>query len=494
MKLTFLKYITCLATSVVILGSCNKKFLEKTPGSLSFEGFYKTDAQAGQAINAAYYQLLTFWTNKVSFESDVLSDDAVKGQGSDLAALNSFDILNIDPASDPVKNNWADNYTGIYRCNLVLDNIQPDSDVKKRVLGEARFLRAFFYYRLAIRFGGLPLVTTALAEDQGLPRSSLDDTYQLIIDDLTEAEILLPYPADVPDANLGRATRGAATSLKGIVYLQWGRYQEAYSTLQEVVNNTGGHFNYGLTPNFIDLFKVASNNNRESVFDALAREGAAYEESNGFNYWVRPRNTSTIFGLGFCLPTQDLYDEFEPDDPRRAATILAPGDIISNEPVPGSATGDNVSNHPFQAAWAPETGYGCAKYVKDVFVGVNAERTGQNKRLIRYAEVLLAFAEAAYKVGGHDAEAWDAIGQVRQRAFGTNKPSPESDLFDAIVHERRVELALEGKRYFDLVRWGLAQQYLGPLGYRADTHGLYPIPVAEIDANKNQGFGQNDGY
>lgn len=486
-----IKYSLCFVLSAMICVSCKKDFLEKKPGYLSSEGFYQTDVQAEQAINAAYYQLLTFWTKNISFESDILSDDAVKGQGSDLSELTSFDILNIDPASGPVSGNWGDNYTGIYRCNLVLDNVAPDSDVKKRVLGEAHFLRAFFYYRLAIRYGGLPLSITTRNTDVNIPRSSLDQTYQLIIDDIVKAEGLLPYPADVTSSNVGRANRGAATSLKGIVYLQWGKYQEAYNALKEVVNNTGGKYNYGLTPNFLDIFQVASNNNQESVFDAQAREGANFDESNGFNFWVRPRNGSTIFGLGFCLPTQSLYNEFESDDPRRAATILAPGDIISNEPIPGNPS-DNVNLHPFQASWAPETGYGCAKYVKGVFVGNNAEKTGQNKRFIRYAEVLLAFAEAAYKTTGHDSEAWAAIMQVRHRAFGINKPSPYTNLFDAIVHERRVELGLEGKRYFDLVRWNLTQQYLGSLGYRPATKGLYPIPTAELNTNPN--MTQNDGY
>ncbi|SKD00878.1 Starch-binding associating with outer membrane [Chitinophaga ginsengisegetis] len=488
---TLVKYIACFLILFVLATSCKKDFLEKKPGYLSSEGFYQTDQQAEQAMNAAYYPLLSFWTNKVSFESDVLSDDAVKGQGSDLAALNSFDILNIDAASDPIKNNWADNYTGIYRCNLVLDNVQPDSDTKKRVLGEAHFLRAFFYYRLVIRYGGVSLSKTTLGGDIKLPRSTADETYQFIIDELSQAESLLPYPADVTSVNVGRANRGAASSLKGITYLQWGKYQDAYNVLKAVVSNAGGKFNYGLTPNFLDLFKVASNNNKESVFEAQTREGADFDQSNGFNFWVRPRNGSTIFGLGFCLPTKSLFDEFESGDPRRAASIFAPGDIISDEPIPGSS-GDNVNKHPFQAAWAPETGYGCAKYVKGIFVGNNAEKTGQNKRLIRYAEVLLAFAEAAYKTTGHDNEAWDAISQVRTRAFGYNKPSPHTQLFDAIVHERRVELALEGKRYFDLLRWGLADRYLGALGYRSETKGLYPVPIAELDANPNSR--QNAGF
>lgn len=487
-----IKYTVGLLLFVAICSSCNKEFLEKKPGYLSSEGFYQTDVQAEQAINAAYSQLLLFWTNKVSFESDVLSDDAVKGQGSDLSDLTSFDILNIDPASGPVNSNWADNYTGIYRCNLVLDHVQPDSDVKKRVLGEAYFLRGFFYYRLVIRFGGLPLSLTTIDSDINLPRSSVDETYQQIVDDLAKAEELLPYPVAVTSSNVGRANRGAASSLKGIVYLHWEKYQEAYNTLKEVVDNSGGQFNYGLTTNYLDIFKVSSNNNQESVFEAQTREGANFDESNGFNFWVRPRNGSTIFGLGFCLPTQSLLDEFESDDPRRAATIFVPGDIISDEPIPGSP-GDNVNQHPFEASWAPETGYGCAKYVKGIFVGNNAEKMGQNKRLIRYAEVLLAFAEAAYRTG-HDAEAWDAIMQVRRRAFGTDKPSPFNDLFDAIVHERRVELGLEGKRYFDLVRWGLAEQNLGNLGYRPERKGLYPIPTAELDANSNPDLQQNEGY
>jgi len=485
-----IRYSICFLFVAVFCSSCKKTFLETTPGYLNSAEFYKTDIQAEQAVNAAYAPLLSFWTNKISFESDVLSDDAVKGQGSDLSALTSFDILNIDPASDPVANIWSDNYKGVYRCNLVLDNVTSNTETKKRVLGEAHFLRAFYYYRLVVRYGALPLVKTTMNSETTTAKSTLDETYKFVIDELIEAEKLLPYPVDVSSVNAGRANKGTATCLKGIVYLHWGKFQQSYETLKDVVNNTGAKFNYGLTPKFIDIFKAVSNNNSESVFDALAREGAGFDESNGFNFWVRPRNGSTIFGLGFCLPTKSLFDEFEVDDPRRAATIFRQGDIISNEPVPG--TTDNVNLHPFESSWAPETGFGYAKYVKDVFVGTNAERTGQNKRMIRYAEVLLAFAEAAHKAGGHDLEAQSALMQVRQRAFGFAKPSPFTDLFEAIVHERRVELALEGKRYFDLVRWNLAQQYLGPLGYLSARKGLYPIPVAEL--NSNSKLSQNGGY
>ncbi|MEN6455723.1 MAG: RagB/SusD family nutrient uptake outer membrane protein, partial [Prolixibacteraceae bacterium] len=208
--------------------------------------------------------------------------------------------------------------------------------------------------------------------------------------------------------------------------------------------------------------------------------------SNGFNFWVRPRNGSTIFGLGFCMPTQDLVNEFEANDPRLRYTVIRDGDIISEE----------VKDYPFQAAWAPETGMSCGKYVVDVPVGVYAEKHEQNLKNIRYAEVLLGYAEAAFRVG-NKSEAAAKINMVRARARGGNTSvlpdvSSSDDLFNAIVHERRVELALEGKRYFDLVRWELAESELGALGYQPARKGLYPIPQTELDVNPN--LKQNTGY
>jgi hypothetical protein len=260
------------------------------------------------------------------------------------------------------------------------------------------------------------------------------------------------------------------------------KWQNAFDAYDQVIEST----NYSLQPSFGDLFKPEYDNGVESVFEIQYRGGEEFSYGNGFNFWVRPRNGSTIFGLGFCMPTQDLVDEFELGDPRLRYTVIREGDIISEE----------VKDFPFQSAWAPETGMSFGKYVVDIPVGGNAERHEQNLKQIRYAEVLLGYAEAAYRLG-NTTETVAKLNLIRQRARGGNALvlpdlTGSEDLFAAIVHERRVELALEGKRYFDLVRWGLATQELGPLGYQSARQGLYPIPQTELDVNPS--LTQNPGY
>jgi len=485
MKIT--RYIsgTILALLLMFATSC-EDFLDKSPnGALSTANFYKTEDDANAAINAAYTPLSGFWIENIAFERDIISDDAVKGQGIDLSALTNFDNLNINASDGVVSTLWGAFYQGILYCNLVLDNvpdIDMDAQVKDRVLGEAYFLRAYYYYNLAIRFGGVPLVKTTRGADKTPSKSSIDDTWAFIEEDLVAAAEKLPLKSSYGSDDIGRADKGAARSLLGIIYLFHEKWQDAYTTFGQVVNSG----EYSLLPNFGNLFLPEYDNASESVFETQAKEGEDAAYSNGFNFWVRPRNGSTIFGLGFCMPTQDLVGEFETGDPRLRLTVIRNGDIISEE----------VKDNPFNSAWAPETGMSCGKYVVDVPVGVYAEKHGQNMKNIRYAEVLLGYAEAAFRTGNKP-EAVAKINMVRARARAGNTgilPDVKvtDDVFAAIVHERRVELALEGKRYFDLVRWGLAEQELGSLGYQSARKGLYPIPQSELDVNPN--LKQNDGY
>jgi starch-binding outer membrane protein, SusD/RagB family len=481
------KYISVLFLSFLLLiGSSCEDILDKAPnGVLSTASFYKTGKDAEAAVNSAYTILLDFWVSNIAFEKDIISDDAVKGQGVDLGALTNFDNLNFIPGDGVVAAYWGIFYKGIHRCNLVLDYV-PDIEMDKadqdRILGEAYFLRAYYNYNLAIRFGALPLVKSTLDADKKPARSTIEDTWNFMKEDLEKAASLLPRKSEYSAAHIGRADKGAALSLLGIVNLHRQSWQEAFNAFKQVIDSG----DYGLQPNFGDLFKPEFDNGTEVVFETQAKGGADFAYSNGFNFWVRPRNGSTIFGLGFCLPTQDLVDEFEPGDPRLKYTVIRNGDIISDE----------VKDFPFNSAWAPETGMNCGKYVVDVPVGNLAERHEQNQKNIRYAEVLLGYAEAAFRTG-NTAEAVAKINMVRQRARG-GKPDilpnvkASDDIFAAIVHERRVELALEGKRYFDLVRWGLAESELGPLGYQSARKGLYPIPQTELDVNPN--LVQNPGY
>lgn len=465
--------------------SCDD-FLDKSPnGVLSTANFYQTEEDAIAAINASYSILSGFWIENIAFEKDILSDDAVKGQGVDLGALTNFDNLNLYAGDGVVSTFWGEFYRGIYRCNLVLDHvpaISMDQEIKNRILGEAFFLRAFYYYNLAIRFGGIPLVTTTLNAEKTPSKSSIEETWVFIEKDLISAASLLPNKSQYDGTEVGRADKGAAKSLLGIVYLFHEKWQDAFNTFNEVIESS----EYSLLPDFGNLFKPEFDNSTESVFETQAKGNESPDYSNGFNFWVRPRNGSTIFGLGFCMPTQDLVNEFEPRDPRLRFTVIRQGDIISEE----------VKDFPFQAAWAAETGMNCGKYVVGVPVGNLAERHEQNQKNIRYAEVLLGYAEAAFRIG-NKSEAVAKINMVRARARGNLQVilpdvNTTDDIFAALVHERRVELALEGKRYFDLVRWGLAEKELGSLGYQPARKGLYPIPQTELDVNPN--LQQNPGY
>jgi len=483
-------YISSILSLILLfsVSSCQKDegFLDKSPnGVLSTTNFYKTAADAEAAVNACYTIMMDFWMESISFKRDIISDDAVKGQGVDLAALNNFDNLNFS-ASDGVNQTiWNLYFKGIYLTNLVLDyvpGIEMDAAQKDRILGEAHFLRGFYYYNLIIRFGGVPVINSTITADIAPAREKTEASWAFVEENLTKAAELLPWRNQYSSDNLGRADKGASLALLGSAYLFQEKWQNAFDSYQQVIASG----NYSLLSNFGDLFKPEFDNGVESVFEIQFRGGEEFSYGNGFNFWVRPRNGSTIFGLGFCMPTQDLVDEFEVDDPRLRYTVIREGDIISEE----------VKDFPFQAAWAPETGMSCGKYVVDVLVGSNAERHEQNLKQIRYADVLLGYAEAALRLG-NGAEAVAKINLVRQRArIGNAQVLPDltgsEDLFTALVHERRVELALEGKRYFDLVRWGLAEQELGTLGYQPARKGLYPIPQAELDVNPN--LKQNIGY
>lgn len=498
MKSTYLPFIL-LAVAIGTV-SCSD-FLDRQPNELSASTFYNTDAEAEEAVNAVYAVFYNFYENHVGFDADCLSDDVVKGHGTDFADYNSFNTGQLLASNAAVKGLWADYYQGITRANLVLENVPSGAAVseakKKQVTGEAYFLRAYFYFQLVQRYGGVPLVLTTEESTREMPRASAEAVYAQIASDLQEAAGLLPPNAQ---AAPGRPGHGAAQCLYGLTFLAQNKFNEAYAALKPVVDNEGGQYNYSLVRDLEGMYRPENNNGPESVFEIQSRAEAPLGLTLAYNHWVRPRGMPKRGGLGFAMPTQSLYNEFEPDDLRREATILKQGDFIAGELV-----NDDGTPITFNAAWAPETGMNNAKYVKGVDVGDYQEQMGQNKKLIRYAEVLLAFAEAAHEAG-HPAEAEAALLAVRQRAFGTDTPpARQADWTAAIRHERRVELATENRRYFDLVRWGIASEVLTAdckkhpnynLSYvwNPEANGLYPVPQTELDVNKNPEFRQNAGY
>lgn len=498
-----MKHFIKLTIYTVLLNctiSCSD-FLDREPNQLNSENFYQTDEEAEQGVNAIYNVFYNFYQNHVGFDVDCLSDDIIKGHGTDFSDYNSFNIGQLLASNPAIKGLWNDYYTGVFRANIVLDNVKNRTGLseakKKQVMGESYFLRAYFYYQLVQRYGGVPLILTTINQPDSPARAEASSVYAQIETDLSNAIDMLNFAAD---SEVGRPNKGTATCLLGLVYLSQNKFSEAYKTLKPVVENDNSNYNYSLIQDLSQMYQISNNNGPESVFEIQARDGAPIGQTVAYNHWVRPRGMSKLSGLGFPMPTESLYNEFEEGDKRLEATILKEGDFIAPELVD-----DEGHEILFQASWAPETGMNCAKYVKWVNVGNYQERSGQNKKLIRYAEVLLAFAEAAYAEGDSDG-AWNAIKTVRQRAFGiANPPVYSSDFTTALRHERRVELATENRRYFDLIRWGIAEQVLTadckkhanynlPYSFNKQAKGLYPIPQSELDVNKNPGFYQNPGY
>lgn len=495
------KYITLLILiSTITLSSCSD-FLDKQPNQLSSSSFYNTDQEAEQAVNAVYSVFYNFYQNHVGFDADCLSDDIIKGHGTDFADYNSFNTGQLLASNAAIKGLWSDYYKGIYLANTVIDNISKSTSVsegkKNQVLGEAHYLRAYFYFQLVQRYGGTPLILSVEESVKEAPRATTVALYEQIAIDLKEASSLLPVKAE---ANIGRPNMGAAQSLLGLTYLAQNKFRECYEMLKPVFDNKDGKYNYSLIQDLSKMYQLENNNGPESVFEIQGRHEAPLGLTIAYNHWVRPRGMPKRGGLGFPMPTQSLFNEFEENDLRKEATILKAGDFIADE-----LKNEDSTPVTFDAAWAPETGMNNAKYIKWVEVGDYQERHGQNKKLIRFAEVLLAFAEAAYEEG-HTAEAEKALLLVRQRAFDTTTPPARNpDWTTAIRHERRVELATENKRYFDLIRWNIAGNVLTSnckkhpnynlsYAWNPETKGLYPIPQSELDVNKNPDFKQNPGY
>lgn len=460
--------------------SCNDdEFLDRKPLGNATEG----DIAAGGFEEKAfglYGQLRTEggvsdWT-RYWFQS-IRSDDAAKGSTSgDAASFGTiFDSFQYSAAEAFAGSNWVGHYKIIFAANDLIggvDDLGADADEGSIVnKAEATALRAFCFFELRRDYGEVPINLRRIVtpEDEIMAKSTVAEVDAQIVTDLTFAIEHLPtsWPA-YP----GRATKGFAQTLLGKLYLYQGNYTQALAQFQEVMG-----YGYGLHSSYADLFLQTGDNSAESVFEIQFLRLAGVNYSN--NYWESQgvRGTSTWdLGWGFNVPTQGLVDAYETGDPRKEATILYSGGT--------DGYGLTVPQSPplAQPYWNRKA------YTRP------AERTdyGENKnhwaniKIIRYADVLLMAAEAANEAG-QTATALDYLNQVRARArAGNNSVLPDITSGDqatvraAIKHERRIELAMEGERFYDLVRWGDATSVLGGLGYQ-NKNRYYPIPQTAID-------------
>jgi len=480
-------FTVCIALATIV--SCKKSYLDvPEQGQQNAQAFWLTAEDAGKGVNAIYGNLRS-WENTafpaIAMES-MGSDEAEKGSSpTDATFFLDYDQFKIDPAQGQISGFWNGQYRNINYCNQVLDNVPAitmDENLKARYLAEAKFVRALSYFRLVRAFGGVPLRlhVPVDATEYNIPRASADEVYAQIETDLTEATAVLPQSYGAADK--GRATKGAALALHAKVAM----YLKKWSDVLDFSNQVMG-LGYALFPDYEKLFRIENENNSESVFEIQAALIPGNTAASNSQYsQVQGVKGSVGGGWGFNVPTAELAAAFEPGDPRRDATIIFRGETTpEGDVIP--AIGDNPMYN--QKSYVPFS----------LYVSGYNEGAQQNYRILRYADVLLMNAEAANE-SGNTAQALSSLEMVRARArqgdpniLPAVTTTNQAEIRQAIWRERRVELAMEYDRYFDVIRQGRGAEIFGPKGWIAGRNEVWPIPQSEVDLSGGL-LTQNPGY
>lgn len=481
--------LAVLVLALAMFNGCSKDFLENPPqGFLTDAIFPETAAQAQLAVNGMYADLRQWHLYYGGYPIvDMMSDDARKGSNpGDGAPLRQYEQFTFTADIGEIANWYTTLYEAIKSTHVVLDRvpeIDMDATTKNRHLAQARFLRALHYSNLVRGFGDVPKVVN-LTPDPGLPRSPKAEIYnEIIIPDLLFAEANLPTKAEWPSVDLGRATKGAAQALLAKVYLYTEDFPNAELMAMEVINSG----QYDLEFEFSNAFLPVGENGIESIFEVGALPfGTGPTGGNQF------ANTQSVRGepnrgWGFNRPTLDLMAAYEEDDPRMDATIIFLGEVLDGVLIVGDiSTPDStfVNGELFeiecynQKVWVPGT--------------TTEEPFGYNVKEMRYAEVLLIAAEAMNK-NGNSGGALTQLNKLRQRVgIADITETDPNALHQAIMLERRREMALEQERFFDLVRTGMAPEVLGPYGFVEGKHETFPMPSSERALNPN--LAQSSGW
>lgn len=523
------RYSIILLAVLLFAGLGCTKILDKKPiGIQTEENFFLDPAQAVLGINGVYD--VASWDegsgsghNYEWMYGDVLSEDAEKGSTpSDFPTISALKEWRADPANTPATSTYYNQWQGIFRANTVIKNlsgVQWDPVLRDRIMGEAYFLRGYYYFYLARLFGGMPLFAEPVKPSQfgTTPRASLSETYKFIEEDFKRAAKLLPQRSGYAAADLGRATRGAAQAyMARVIMYQMGTDNKNNHTWQEVYNYADSVIasgQYSLLPNYAQIYEDEGENSSESVFEVQCKattENWGPIKAGTTNNIIQ--NNRRTWGWGFNNPTANLAAEFEPNDPRKQCIMYADGDIVLGTKQEIRFPDENA------------TGYLNRKAA--IVKPAEAKASGQNLRKMRYTDVVLMKAEAAINLN-REQEARDLINLVRARARNSSKqkgsiegtltyeasgvpgntlpPLPNTvtgpALRAALMHERRVELAMEQLHFWDQVRWGTYMSSLTPTVRTAAlshsiTGGVNPIPVLPIPIIEVQSWGlqQNPGY
>lgn len=504
-----------LAIMLILLNACSEDFIDETPASVITEDeYYITVDELETGLVACYASLVTSTTSSplVNWElchwtiGDVGSDDAEKGgeNETDWADMQAISYSRQVSSNSLVLNDWNTLYKSIARCNLVINksvNIEGEEDNVATIVEQAKFIRGLCYFHLVTNFSGVPLVKSyLLPSETSLSKSSADSVWALVESDFKAATNL---PTRDEWSETGRVTSGAAWAMLGKTYLFQEKYALANSAFKHVVED-----NYSLVSDYGFIWRHDGENCNESIFELQYANGLSGGNIGSLNGILRISRDAYGGGWGFNCPTSDLLNEFEEGDPRTIYTFIFPGDKFpATDTTYVVANAKSPTGYHSRKAWIPwseRSGLGFADY--DI-----------NYRYLRYAEVLLLYAESLNEVGQSDL-ALVYLNMVRERARNTpiTDPQRESCIYDlsytgdllpdvtttdqaelqeAIWHEQRVELAMEGHRRETLIRTGrFIDRMTEVKGASVDEDELLlPIPEDEVEIS-NGLIEQNPGY
>ncbi len=491
------KSLIAAALLLLTATNCQKDFLDrKPPNKLTFEEFFKTEEHAIEATNAVYEQFRNFDCIALPYIActDVLSDDADKGSTpNDAPLMSDLDNFTLDATNPFVAPVYKGYYRAIARANIAIENIpniEMDAALRDRLIGECKFLRAYSYYLLVQWFGDLPLITKTLQGEEyyAQTRQPREEVYAQIEADLAGALAVLKEKNEYAPADLGRVTKGSARALLAKLYMIEKEWAKAETQCMDII----GSMQYSLLPKYSENFLPIGENGTESVFElqavALPTQQAAGPGSSPFNMVQGVRGVPNL-GWGFNRPSDNLVTSYENGDPRREATVIYVGEILPDGSTQVQDNPEIINERFNQKAWVP------------AHPGLQDNGPG-NIRVIRYSDILLLAAEAKNELS-KPSEALVLLNQVRKRARGTNgfilpdvTVTDQTMLREKIYKERRVELAMEQQRWFDLLRWGRAAQVMQAVGktnFTTGKHELLPIPQTEIDLTSGR-ITQNPMY
>lgn len=494
-------YIISLA--VGFLTSCGEGFLNKTdPTVLVADNFYNTETQVIQAVNGVYGQLQPIISNQWQYNEFITDNttlhfnEADRGQGPSLEALEFWQI---NSSTGNITSLYNSIYGALVNINTTLSKL-PEANasdaIKSRSEGELKFIRAYYYFLLVQYFGDVVIITEPLSspgEAYNYARQPAESVYQLVISDLEFASSALPASYD--DADKGRVTMGAALSLLGKVYLTRKEYDKAVSTLRQVLD-----LGYMLLPNYADVFRPSNKNHAESIFDVQFQGDNQLGEHSGFIYTFAPRQSNGAVidfpgqnGGGWNIPTLEIISSYEEGDKRKDVSLKEGYTNLEGQWI--AVPFINKYHHPHS--------------IRNV--------TNDNWPVIRYADVLLMLAEAINELEGPTAEAFGYLNEIRLRVGLEPLHGLNPDAFKtAVLKERRLELAFENHRWFDLKRTMSPTEmaaFLNAYGeyeknhlttprfgipfsdadFKFEPHEvLFPIPADQIRINPE--LTQNPGY